>query len=294
MSWSIYPKITTRESRTPFAIELSTPYYDENSCDHNVLHIAVGKWGWYWDIPSIIHPKEMWVDASQPTPSFAGYTKYIRKAYGFCVFEESVHMHYGIQPGCWSRGDPENSDHTKVFNFPWTLTHVRHSAYYLPGEYACCGEYLRQWVYQHVDNKPYNVETRNSDFQNVPWFVHPTQDLPEYIKAGKNIFSDSSTDTPIFGFFEYTDPQDGEVTVARVNIEEREWIRGKWAWLRAVLKYIPGGKLVRRTMEITFRSEVGKRKGSWKGGVIGMGVTMTPGETVYDCWQRFVAQNKIL
>lgn len=275
----------TNQSHTPLAFEVSTPYDDEK---YNTLHVAIGKFGWYFNIPQLIKPKTVWVDAMIPTPDFKGYCNNIRKSYGFCVFEEGVHVHYGIQPGSWSRDDHANSDHTKVFNFPWMYEHVRHDAYYTDGSRACCGEYFFEWTHQKA-NKPYNKETRNIDFQTVPWFTLPMNDTPEFVRKNRDaVFSEVQTNGEVFRFYEYKDPYDGEVTVARVNIEEREWIRGRWKWLRAILQFVPGCRLIRRSMDIEFRNEVGSRKGSWKGGTVGMGFDMRPGESLDDCWKRFV------
>lgn len=279
----------TNQSHTPLAFELSTPYDDDDVKGHNTLHIALGRHSWYFDVPQFIKPKTVWVDAVSPTPDFRGYYNSIRKSYGFCVFEESIHIHYGIQPGSWSRDDPANSDHTKVFELPWVHKHVRHDAYYTDGSRASSGEYFREWTSRNVDKKPFNKDTRNVDFQTVPWFTLPMNDAPEFVHNNRNaVFSDVQTNGEVFRFYEYADRYGGEVTVARVNIEEREWIRGRWKWLRSILRYIPGGRRVRRSMEIEFRNEVGSRKGSWKGGMIGMGFSMLPNESLDDCWKRFV------
>lgn len=282
----------TNQSHTPLAFELSTPY-GEDGDKHNLLHIAVWRFGWYFIIPQLIKPKSVWVAAMDPSPEFKGYYNHIRKSYGFCVFEEAIHVHYGIQPGSWSRDDPANSDHTKVFNFPWMYKHVRHDVYYTDGSRASCGEYFREWTNRKVDNKPFNKETRNVDFQTVPWFTLPMNDTPEFVRKNRDVvFSEVQTDGEVFRFYEYKDPYDGEVTVARVNIEEREWIRGRWKWLRSVLKHVPGCRIIRRSMDIEFRNEVGSRKGSWKGGTIGMGFTMHKDETLDECWNRFIVSNE--
>lgn len=43
---------------------------------------------------------------------------------------------------------------------------------------------------------------------------------------------------------------------------------------------------VRKSIEIEFTKEVGKRKGRWKGGTIGCGYTMLPNEDPIDTIKR--------
>lgn len=83
--------------------------------------------------------------------------------------------------------------------------------------------------------------------------------------------------------FEFMD-SDGEVIVATCYIEEREWHRGeKWfAWLKHFYK-----PMVSRSLDMSFSKEVGKEKGSWKGGVVGTSIEMIPGENPESAFKRF-------
>lgn len=79
---------------------------------------------------------------------------------------------------------------------------------------------------------------------------------------------------------------DGERVAASALIEEREMRLGKgwfkWlGWFR---------KRVHRELRIEFSSEVGTEKGSWKGGVMGTGISMLPGELHEAAFRRFCAQ----
>ena len=79
--------------------------------------------------------------------------------------------------------------------------------------------------------------------------------------------------------YSYTDKYDGEVIEATITVAEREW-RPKWlTWTKLFAK-------VRRSIEVNFASEVGQRKGSWKGGTLGCGYDMKPGETALECIKR--------
>lgn len=67
---------------------------------------------------------------------------------------------------------------------------------------------------------------------------------------------------------------------ATVTADEMEW-RWKWWKLR-----LPWPKKVRRSINVTFSDEVGEHTGSWKGGCIGCGYTLRPGETPVECLRR--------
>ena len=109
-----------------FALRIQTPWEYETSNPHNLLQIAFLKKYWWIKTPMYIKPKEKWVDLSKeewatvnPQTGKKGYTEYIQRSYGFSTFEDAIHIHYGIQPGCWSSRDPKNSDHVKLFYIPW-------------------------------------------------------------------------------------------------------------------------------------------------------------------------------
>ena len=80
---------------------------------------------------------------------------------------------------------------------------------------------------------------------------------------------------------------DGEIILATTHIEEREWRLGERAWKFLSLFAKPK---IRRTLEIQFSSEVGRAKGSWKGGTIGHGIDMLPGELHRRAFRRYCEQ----
>jgi len=86
-----------------------------------------------------------------------------------------------------------------------------------------------------------------------------------------------------FGFEDY----DGELIVATCLIEEREWHKGSgwFKWLR----WFSAPK-IRRSLNMAFSEEVGPGKGSWKGGTIGHGIDMLPGESSNEAFQRYCAK----
>lgn len=83
----------------------------------------------------------------------------------------------------------------------------------------------------------------------------------------------------------YIDSYDNETVNATISVEEREWRpRGaKWTSLFAHKK---------REIKIEFDKEVGKEKGSWKGGCIGCGYDLLPNETPLQCLKRMEAERK--
>ena len=54
-------------------------------------------------------------------------------------------------------------------------------------------------------------------------------------------------------------------------MEEREW-RPKW------MRWTKFFRIVRTTLNIEFKDEMGNQRGSWKGGVIGVGCEVTQDE----------------
>ncbi len=90
--------------------------------------------------------------------------------------------------------------------------------------------------------------------------------------------------------FEFDD-FDGERIRATTKIEEREWHFGtgwfKWLSLFRSPK-------ISRSLDIRFSSEVGKRKGSWKGGTLGHGIEMLHGELHEAAFKRYCDQNDLI
>lgn len=79
--------------------------------------------------------------------------------------------------------------------------------------------------------------------------------------------------------YNYTDKYDGEIIPTIIYVDEREW-RPKW------LQWTKLFALTRRTIDVHFSKEVGKRKGSWKGGTLGCGYELLPNESPLDCLKR--------
>lgn len=83
---------------------------------------------------------------------------------------------------------------------------------------------------------------------------------------------------------------DRESIRATTHIEEREWRFGtgafRWlSWFRR--------PKVHRSLEIAFSAEVGRKKGSWKGGTIGHSIEMLPGELHEAAFRRYCAKHEL-
>lgn len=83
---------------------------------------------------------------------------------------------------------------------------------------------------------------------------------------------------------------DGEDIEATTVIEEREWKAGEgwFKWLSLFRK-----RKISRTLNIEFSKETGERKGSWKGGTLGHGINMLPGELHQAAFRRYCAEHNM-
>lgn len=87
--------------------------------------------------------------------------------------------------------------------------------------------------------------------------------------------------------FEFDD-YDGARITATTRIEEREYRFGE-GWLKWLSLFRK--PLIRRSLDIDFSAEVGPEKGSWKGGTMGTGIDMLPGELHEAAFRRYCAQD---
>lgn len=89
-----------------------------------------------------------------------------------------------------------------------------------------------------------------------------------------------------FKFADY----DGEVITAKCRVEEREWRAGTgwFKWLSLFRR-----PKISRSLDLAFSSEVGRRKGSWKGGTVGHSFEIAPGETPRAAFARYCADHEL-
>jgi len=101
----------------------------------------------------------------------------------------------------------------------------------------------------------------------------------------KDFFNDEWKSKQASWTYDYTDNYDMDIIPTTIYVDEREW-RPKWlTWTKLFAK-------TRRTIDIHFSKEVGKRKGSWKGGCTGCGYELLKNETPLDCLKRMEKERK--
>lgn len=245
-----------------FGIHLQTPYERDHDEDpYNQLRIHLFNHSWYIKLPEYIKPKEKWIDTTNASWNKdkvgpCGFTDYIRKDYGFTFAREALHLNYGIQPGSWSRDDPENSDHSKVFFYPWNLEIVRHDLLYPNGDVYHRNDYPRNGA-KHIHWWEVFDWPRKEDQERVEVQVAEFVELDHWTKDGKN--------------------QKARIRLAG---EEREW-RPKWT------RWLPIFKYKRRVVDCYSNEELGPRAGSWKGGMIGWSVEWREDESMKEAFWRW-------
>lgn len=83
------------------------------------------------------------------------------------------------------------------------------------------------------------------------------------------------------------DDFDGARIMATCHVEEREWRFGEgwFKWLSLFRR-----AKISRSLSLQFSAEVGPEKGSWKGGIMGHGIDMVPGESCESAFRRYCEQ----
>lgn len=171
------------------------------------------------------------------------------REYGFYIVEGHLCVHYGRQTH-----DSRTEQSWGCF-LPWrSWRHIRHSVYDLTGAH-----------FADLPQRRRGLRLGDAGFSNH-W--EASRALEEACPSAKFLFRDF----------------DGEEIVATTRIEEREWRlgEGSFKWLSWFAK-----PKVRRSLDLRFSNETGRRKGSWKGGTIGHGIDMLPGELHEAAFRRY-------
>lgn len=156
-----------------------------------------------------------------------------------------------------------------------------------------CSEGFLQIFYGTQNDGGWDVSSRSKSY-NLPWKQwrhirrswHYLDGQLHHSEYGTGFIGEpSDLHKMVFAFNDY----DGECITATTHIEEREWRRGEgyFKWLSFFYKPI-----IRRTLEISFSKEVGRRKGSWKGGTIGHSIDMLENELPYDAFLRYAEEHE--
>jgi hypothetical protein len=208
-------------------------------------------------LPAIIQPHRTkvfpaWDEATTARLGRNWYWDEHRRGFGFSFIEGALHLRYGRQT------HDSSTDKSKCYFLPWrSWRHVRRSFYGIAGEHIVTLPDRRL--------RGLSIEERGKimDEERAAEVVCPTVS---------------------FAFDDF----DGERLTATTRIEEREWRlgEGKFKWLSWFHR-----PKIRRSLDIRFSGETGKRKGSWKGGTIGTGIDMLPGELHEPAFRRYCAEN---
>ena len=107
--------------------------------------------------------------------------------------------------------------------------------------------------------------------------------IPEGMKWDERRKIEQQCPTASFAFKDF----DGQELTATTKIEEREWKFGAgwFKWLSLFRR-----PMIRRSLDISFSEEVGREKGSWKGGVTGHSIVMRPDELHESAFRRYCEQ----
>lgn len=159
-------------------------------------------------------------------------------------------------------------------------------------------------IHWHYGPQTNDSETDKSKCWFYPWREHRCvrhslydtegrhfADLPEWgVRLGGHGYTVRNAIEEVCPVAQFVfDDFDGERITATCRIEEREWRRGKGIWR---LLYL-GRNKVSRTFDVRFSSEVGPRKGSWKGGTVGHSGDIAPGETLEAAFRRYCEREKL-
>lgn len=170
------------------------------------------------------------------------------RQYGFSLSDDHLSVYYGRTGG--SCCDSTIQQQWGCF-LPWRQwRHVRHSLYGLSGEHF---------------------------WSDADAFVSTLGNSAKW-----DALREAEAVCPVvrFAFEDF----DGARLVATTRIEEREWHfgRGWFKWLSWFRR-----PKIRRSLSLTFSDEVGPEKGSWKGGTMGTGIDMVPGELHESAFKRY-------
>lgn len=243
-----------KNNHNEFGIVIKTNFCDEEPLNSNIINIMFFKWSIYIQIPQILKPLPI-QEYNNYSKSY--YTTYLGREYGIYTFEDVVFLKYGIYNDNWCRDSKYNS-RMLILNMNWKqYTFVRNTIY--------DKNFSVLWQKHDLD-KSLNV---NSDIDSWDFIENMSDD---------NKFK-----------FKFSDFDDEEIT-AICHIEERVWYKGRkeFSWLKYFTK-----PLIRLSLAIKYSSEVGHKKGSWKGGVIGTGIDFDINENIADVFKRHCDNNNL-
>jgi hypothetical protein len=224
--------------------------------DSSKCRLVISLFGWYLTIflPQIIRPYRHWVDMTK-------YDWHKGESKGYWEEDQRAFGFYLFENHLnlmFGRQADSSSDTMSWGCFlPWNeWNFVRFSLYGLQGEHF--------WTQMEQE-------------------VRKVKGFDRYEKQRE---MEAQCPSKAFLFKDY----DGEEITVVTHIEEREWHRGvKWfRWLKYFFK-----PQISRSLDLEFKKEVGRRKGSWKGGTLGHSIQMLPGELHEAAFRRYCEKNNM-
>lgn len=185
------------------------------------------------------------------------------REYGFSYSDGFLHLSYGICPG------DSSLDQTWGKHLPWNQwRHIRRSLYDLEGNHF--------WSALDSETALYRRAAKRGRL--ALWAQRR-----EIVRRWEEMCP-----TAAFNFKDF----DGEELIATTRIEEREWHFGQgwFKWLSAFRR-----PKVRRSLDIQFSDETGRRKGSWKGGTVGHSIAMLDRAELHEsAFKRYCAEHEMM
>lgn len=155
------------------------------------------------------------------------------------------------------------------------------------------------WFHFNHGKQTHCSSTNDSSAWEVP-FLNWRFDSTEYLNFEQKLIKKFPRGTPfdVTRNFEESLPKmvfifsdfDGEVIEAAARIVRQKWKFGlrKFAWL----SWFRRAK-VSTSMNLKFSREIGKEKGSWKGGTIGHSIEIFENENMEQAFRRYSNQNDL-
>lgn len=250
-----------KSDKSHFRLIFTTDVDEDERSGHNALFISLFGLVIRIILPEIVKPyqhkvmAQNWDAATIARMGRDHYFIYFDREYGFSIYENYLQVMYGTQGDMhYAFSDTRQKEKRIGVFLPWT-------------------------EYRIVKNDMYDANMNLVWSERFDMTSEQRREQPDRYK----IMGDMTRKS--FKFRDY----DGEEIIVDTHVEHRVWKRGTKAfkWLSWFMPNID-----KRILELQFRKEVGPRKGEWKGGLMGMGYQMKPGETMEETFQRWCEETK--
>lgn len=167
------------------------------------------------------------------------------------------------------------------FSFPFKIKHKKNQNYEAPSYGVYYFENSLVFKLGHFNKHFYMpwdyTWHRTSYMKKDSTWEHETR--PSRLNSPSKNFYDDDVWKNILWRRVYPYTCNGDEVAATVKVSEMEW-------RPRATKRFPIFQKIRKSIDVSFSSEVGKRKGSYKGGTTGCGYNMLKGESPLACLRR--------